>query len=107
MPSLILPICALAFPTVDRVLGSCGAKRDGFVEFLLGVGYFALLGKNQTEVQMAFLVLRIVFEGLTKELLGGREVALFGVDHGQISARVDQLRLEVKCGLEPLSGRIP
>ena len=53
---------------------------------------------------MAFLILRIVFEGLTKELLGGREVPLSGVDHGQISAGVDQLRLEVKRGLERLLG---
>ena len=41
-------------------------KRDGFVQFLIGVGYAALLGKNQAEVQVAFLVFRIVFKTLAK-----------------------------------------
>ena len=51
---------------------------------------------------MAFLIFRIVFKGLTKELLGGSQVALSGVDHRQISARLDQLRFQVKRGFEPL-----
>jgi hypothetical protein len=94
----------LGFSDRGERVGILRGQRDGFVEFLLGAGYFALLGKNQTEIQVAFLILRIVFEGLTKELLGSREVPLPGLDHGQIPAGFDELRLEVKRGLEPLLG---
>ena len=41
-----------------------------------GAGYLALLGKDQTEIQMAFLISRIVFKGLTNPYFIGDDPGL-------------------------------
>ena len=53
---------------------------------------------------MAFLVFRIVFERLTKKLLGRSQVALLGAKHGQTTASFYELRVKVERGLQPLLG---
>ena len=79
-----------------------GCQCDGFIQFQLGVGFPSLLGKNQPQAQIAFLVFRIVFYCLTKKFFGRNQVAVPGVYRRQISARLCKLRLQVKCRFQPL-----
>jgi hypothetical protein len=85
----------------SRILRS---EREGLIQLLLGIRQVALLSQNQAEVEMALLIVGIVFKCLPKQLRGGGHVALPGANHGQIAARLDELRIEIKRGLEPLLG---
>jgi hypothetical protein len=77
-------------------------ERDRFFKFLLSVGFPVLLGKDQSEVQMALLVVRIVLHGLAEEFLRRSQLPFLRVKHREISARLYKSWLQVKRSFKPL-----
>ncbi len=63
-------------------------------------GEAILLSQNDSQVQIALAVFRIVLDGLPEERFGFLDLSLAVVDYAQIALRLGELRIDSESGLK-------